>query len=200
MSQDTLVLNKSYHAIHTLDWQKAMSLIFQDAAEVLDENFQSYNWKDWTELSQLMKENAQGFVNTAHMRIAIPEVIRLTKYDRLPKKEVKFTRSNIYEHYKFKCCYCGQKKKRDELNLDHVLPRSRGGQTTWDNIVLSCITCNTKKDNKTPDEAGMKLLVQPSKPTWKGPKSVLIKSSFPIPVSWQRLLDEKYWNTELENS
>lgn len=217
MSSDTLVLNMAYHAVHIADWQKAISLLYQGHAEAVDENLQAYNFADWVELSSMMKENAKGFVNSSTMKVAIPEVIRLTRYDRLPKQDVKFTRQNIYEHYGFKCCYCGGKFKTSELNLDHVMPKSRGGKTTWDNIVLSCITCNTVKDDRTPDEATypidpnklpthlkhkaghkMTLLVKPSRPKWKGVRTVMMKAPMPIPVSWQRLIDKAYWEAELE--
>jgi len=200
MTKDTLVLNKNYYAIHISPWEKAMSLIYQGAAQVIDENMTPYSFDDWVQLSSMMKTNDKGFVHTSTMRIAVPEVIRLTKYDRLPKQEVKFTRQNIYEHYGLKCSYCGNKFTTKELNLDHIIPRSRGGKTNWENIVLSCIPCNSRKDCKTPAEAGMALLVKPARPRWRGvKKSIVERAPVPIPVSWQRLIDDKYWLTELEN-
>lgn len=217
MSRDSLVLNKGFMAVHIATWEKAMSLIYQGAAQAVDENLQCYDFADWVELSSMMKDNAKGFVHTSTMRVAIPEVIRLTRYDRLPKQDVKFTRMNIYEHYGFQCCYCGHKFPTRDLNLDHVVPKSLGGKTTWDNIVLSCITCNTVKDDKPLGEATypkdpeklpahlkskagqhMKLLVKPSRPKWKGAKTVLMKAPLPIPVSWQKLIDKAYWDSELE--
>ena len=157
-------------------------------------------------MSAMMEANKgpdgkQRFVKSAYMTVAIPEVIRLTRYDRLPKQDVKFTRQNIYEHYGFTCCYCGHVGKTSELNLDHVQPKSVGGKTTWDNIVLSCIPCNTAKDDRAIGEAvypvvdklpvrlkhlaghKMKLLVKPSRPKWKGVKTVLMKAPAPMPVS-----------------
>lgn len=200
MSGDTLILNRNFCAVQIVDWRRSISLLYQGAAQAVDENLQTYDFNDWVELSRLMKENPKGFVHSPSMRVAIPEVIRLTRYDKLPKQEVKFSRRNIYEHYANKCCYCGKKFRTSELNLDHVLPRSRGGQTNWTNIVLSCIPCNTKKDCRTPAEAGMRLLVTPSRPRWKGTtKSVAQQAPMPIPISWSRLLDAKYWSTELEH-
>ena len=144
-----------------------------------------------------MTEHPGGFVNTTTYRIAIPDVIRLTRYDRLPRSEVKFTRRNIYEHYRYLCCYCGRKFPTSELNLDHVIPRSRNGPTDWSNIVTACVPCNMRKSDRLPAEAGMRLLVTPSRPTWKGQRS-LLRINVPIRESWQRLIDRRYWDSELE--
>jgi len=195
---DTLVLNRNYYAVHISNWQKAISLLYQGHAQAVDDNLQTYDFENWVELSKVMKATKGGYVHSATMRVAVPEVIRLTRYDKLPRQEVKFTRRNIYEHYGYRCCYCAKKFKTSELNLDHVLPKSRGGQTIWSNIVLSCVPCNTKKDNRTPEEAGMKLLVKPTKPKWRGVKTVAMQAPLPIPVSWQRLIDSKYWESELK--
>lgn len=196
---DTLVLNKNFTAIHIVSWQKSMSLLAQGAAEAVDENLQGYNFNDWCELSSMM-EAGPKFIHTTTMRIAVPEVIRLTKYDRLPKRDVKFTRSNIYTHYNNTCCYCGGKFSTKELNLDHVIPRSKGGHTNWTNIVLSCIPCNSRKDDMSPEQAGMKLLVKPSRPIWKGSRTITVQAPLPMPVSWSRLIDDKYWSSELEHN
>lgn len=199
MNKDALVLNKNYYAIHITNWEKVMSLLYQGAAQAIDENITAYDFEDWVELSALMEKNDKGFIHTSTMRIAIPEVIRLTRYDRLPRQDVKFTRRNIYEHYGLKCSYCGGKFTTKELNLDHIIPRSRGGKTNWTNIALSCIQCNSRKGCRTPEEAGMELLVKPTCPRWKGATTVTKQAPLPIPISWSRLIDAKYWNTELEN-
>jgi len=196
---DTLVLNRSFFAVHISQWEKAISLLYQGHAEAVDENLQCYDFNDWCELSSQMKSNGRGFVHSSTLRVAVPEVIRLTRYDKLPRQEVKFSRKNIYDHYNNKCCYCGHRYSTKELNLDHVVPRSRGGQTCWSNIVLSCLPCNAKKKDRTPEEAGMHLLVKPSRPKWKGIRTVVMQAPLPIPVSWSRLIDEKYWSSELEH-
>lgn len=195
-----LVLNRNYSAVHVCDWKKAISLLFQGHAEAVDENLYSYPFKDWVELSKLMQEHPHGFVRSVSLRVAIPEVIRLVFYDRLPRHDVKFTRGNLMAHYKNHCGYCGKRFKTSELNLDHVVPRAQGGKTSWDNIVISCIPCNTKKADRTPVQAGMRLLVKPSKPVWQGPQGQ-IAMTLPIRrcISWQKLLDEVYWSAELES-
>lgn len=204
MMSTVLILNRNFYAIHIADWQKAITLLYTGYAKAVDENLITYDFNDWVELSALMEKNGRGFVHTSSLRIAIPEVIQLTRYDRLPRQEVKFSRRNILEHYDYRCAYCGKRfpkptkgVKPAEWNLDHVIPKSRGGVSNWTNIVLSCIPCNAKKDDKTPEEAGMTLRVKPRRPEWKGP-STLVMGYTPIPISWQRLIDSKYWEGAID--
>ena len=165
----------------------------------MDEEYRTYNFEDWREVSQLIQHHPSGFVTTPTFRIAIPEVIVLQRYDRMPVGEVKFTRRNIYEHYNHRCCYCGHKFGTSDLNLEHILPKSRGGKTDWTNIVTSCIPCNLRKADKLPEEAGMKLLIKPSKPKWRGSATLVLKAPFKMKAAWQRFIDTVYWNTELES-
>lgn len=198
MSADVLVLNRSFYAIHITNWQRAFSLLYLGHARVVDEEYRTYDFSDWKEMSKLIQNNPSGYVHTPNFTIAIPEVISLKIYDKLPTSEIKFTRRNIYEHYNYTCCYCGRKFPTSDLNLEHVIPKCRGGQSSWDNIVTSCIPCNLKKGDKLPAEAGMKLLKMPSKPKWKGAQSLVFHSPYKIKASWQRFIDNIYWNSELE--
>ena len=198
MSADVLVLNRNYYAIHITPWQRAISLVYLDHARVIDQEYKTYSFEDWRELSDMIADHPAGFVSTPTFRIAIPEVIILKRYDKLPVGDVKFTRRNIYEHYGHRCCYCGKVYGTSELNLEHVIPRSRGGMTDWANIVTSCIPCNLKKADQLPEEAGLKLLIKPSKPKWRGSASLVFRAPFKIRASWQRFIDNVYWNTELE--
>jgi 5-methylcytosine-specific restriction endonuclease McrA len=122
-------------------------------------------------------------------------VIVLLIFDRLPKKEVKFTRHNVFERDKNTCQYCRKVFPRAELNLDHVLPRDRGGQTTWENIVCSCIPCNSRKSNRLPHEAGMRLMTKPKRPKWR--PFVTINLALRAHESWKHFVDVAYWNVEL---
>jgi 5-methylcytosine-specific restriction endonuclease McrA len=196
--QDVLVLNRSYVAVHVVDWMKAITLLVSDKADVIDEEYRKYSFLDWKELSSMMKDNPSGFVRSPSCRIAIPDVIILKIFDRLPSGDVKFTRRNIYKHYSNVCCYCGKKFDTKELNLDHVMPKSRGGKTSWENIVLSCIPCNTNKANKTPHEAKLKMHYDPSKPTWHHSLSGRISSLAHNRLTWQRFIDAIYWNAEID--
>ena len=195
---DTLVLNRSFHAVHIADWRKALTMVYQGHAEVLDDDLMAHDFDSWATVSSLMDESPAGFVHSARLKIAIPEIIRLTQYDRLPKREVAFTRHNIYEHYKYRCCYCGHRFPTAELNLDHVVPRSRGGTATWENIVTACLPCNTRKANRLPNEAGMRLLVQPGRPKWSVARCLMSKGTIRVRESWQKVIDRVYWEGELD--
>jgi len=130
--------------------------------------------------------------------IRVPRVILLLAYDRVPKRRVRFSRFNIYTRDRNTCQYCGQTFPRSELNLDHVVPRSRGGRSTWENVVCSCHECNRKKGGRTPEEAGMKLLRPPRRPEWT--PFMLENFSLRRYKEWAPFLsvvDVSYWNTEL---
>lgn len=196
---DVLVLNSNFFAIQITSWQRALQLVVLDRATVVDEQYRTYKFEDWCELSRMISEHPSGFIHTSSIKIAIPEVIALRFYDRVPFREVKFTRRNIYEHYGYKCCYCGKKFPTDMLNLDHVVPRSRGGKTEWKNVVTSCITCNLKKGSSLPHEAGMKLLIEPNRPSITPGLNFFLRSTLKVKSSWQKFIDNIYWNIELEN-
>jgi len=195
---DVLVLNRNFHAIQVTDWKRAITLVYLDRAHVVDEEYSTYNFEDWRELSQYIKDHPNGFIHTPSFRIAIPEVIALKSYDHSPNNEVKFTRRNIYEHYGYHCCYCGKRFSSNELNLDHIVPRSRGGKTDWTNVVTACMSCNLKKGDQLPEEAGMKLLIKPSKPKWWGGCSLVVRLAIKTKTSWQKFIDHTYWNIELK--
>jgi 5-methylcytosine-specific restriction endonuclease McrA len=197
MSSDVLVLNKQFYAIHITSWQRALTLVYLDHAHVVDEEYRTYSFADWRALSSEMSKDPAGVITTPQFKMAIPEVIVLKAFDKLPECDIKFTRRNIYEHYAYRCCYCGKKFSTENLNLDHVVPKSRGGATDWSNIVTSCIPCNLRKGSRLPDEARMKLLISPNKPRWKGRQSLVLRASFKVRQSWQRFVDNVYWNSEL---
>jgi 5-methylcytosine-specific restriction endonuclease McrA len=189
MSRDVLILNRNFYAIHVTDWQRALTLVYLEHALVVDEEYRTYNFDDWRTWSDLATRDPSNYISTPTFRIAIPDVIVLTTYDKVPEAEVKFTRQNIYEHYGHQCVYCGGKFHPKDLNLEHVVPRSRGGPSTWANIVSSCVSCNLKKGDKMPEEAGMKLLMKPSKPQWKGVQSILTPSLPMEKPVWQRFIE-----------
>jgi hypothetical protein len=133
-----------------------------------------------------------SFIKTIRSELAVPAVVRMLLRRRAAKHRVPFNRRNIYARDNHMCQYCGGKFRTQDLNLDHVNPRARGGRSTWDNVVCSCINCNTKKGCRTPQEAGMKLIREPR--TLPFPADVP-----PIPhKSWQHFVDAAYWSVELE--
>jgi 5-methylcytosine-specific restriction endonuclease McrA len=163
LNQQVLVLNRLWQAVNVCTARRALTLLFEGHAHVVlnagDGSFQTYNFTEWHDFSQ-QKPHAES-VGTVSFRIRIPRVILLVVFDRLPKKEVKFTRHNIFERDKNTCQYCGEVLPSSELTLDHVVPRSRGGTSTWENLVACCHSCNREKGNQFPGEADMKLMREP---------------------------------------
>ena len=198
MTSDVLVLNRNFQAVHVASWQKVFALLCKEHAVAIDEDYRQYTLEEWIELSKMMEDSPSGFIHTTTLKIAIPEVISLTKYDDLPKQDVKFSRKNIYKHYENMCCYCGNKYRTNEINLDQVLPKSRKGKTIWSNIVLSCFPCNSEKADRTPEEAGIKMHYKPNKPQWKSTQALTIQTGFKAKMSWKKFINKVYWEAELE--
>lgn len=196
LSQQVLVLNRLWQAVNICTVRRAFVLLYGGHAQVVDgvgNNYKTFGYQEWHDFSQ--DYNGADVVRAISLKIRIPKVIVLLFYDRFPKKEVKFTRQNIYERDKNRCQYCGEIFDRDELNLDHVIPRDRGGKMTWENIVCSCIPCNTKKGNRTPQEAAMRLIRKPQRPRWR--PTLHMNFSKNVEESWKHFLDLAYWNVEL---
>jgi len=197
LDQPVLVLNRLWQAVNTCSVRRAFTLLYQGHAQVVStdeqENFLTHDYTSWRDFSRSNPET--DMVRTISLNIRIPRIIVLLLFERLPKKEVKFTRHNVFERDKNTCQYCAKTFERSDLNLDHVLPRDRGGQTTWENIVCSCIPCNTRKGNRLPHEAGMQLIRKPKRPKWR--PFVNISFQHHHHHSWRHFLDLAYWNVEL---
>ena len=158
-----------------------------------ENNYLTHDFESWRDFSQ--REPEGEMVHTIRFKVRIPRVIVLLLFDRFPKKEIKFTRNNIFERDRNTCQYCDKVFDRKELNLDHVLPRDRGGKTTWENIVCSCIKCNTRKANHLPHEVGMCLRRKPERPRWR--PFVQFHFGGGGDHDWKHFLDVAYWNVEL---
>ncbi len=197
LNKQVLVLNRLWQAVHVTTVRRALALLFQGHAQVVlgddDGVFQTFSFDEWRYFSE--EEPHDESIGGISFRVRVPRVIVLAVFDKLPRKEVKFTRHNIFERDKNTCQYCGKIFERKDLNLDHVIPRDRGGPTTWENIVCSCIPCNTRKANRTPHEAHMHLIRQPRKPRWR--PFVEFNLGREKHESWKRFLDIAYWNVEL---
>ncbi|MFL5302662.1 MAG: HNH endonuclease [Anaeromyxobacteraceae bacterium] len=192
-----LVLNKVYQPIHVTSVRRAFSLLYAGAAHAIDEQFQLFDFESWSALSAASHDS----VGTIGRRIRVPRVIVLLAYERLPKTRVRFSRFNIYARDDNTCQYCGRRYHRADLNLDHVIPRSRGGSTTWENVVCSCVTCNLRKGGRTPAEAHMQLLRPPARPRWTSVFRTATRRA--LYREWRPFLslaDAAYWNTELLES
>jgi len=199
LDKQVLVLNRLWQAVNVCSVRRAFALLCQGHAQVVYEdgnnNVLTHDFSSWQEYSQ--REPEPEMVHTISFRIRMPRVIVLLLFDRLPTKEVKFTRHNVFERDKNTCQYCGSVFDRRELNLDHVIPRDRGGMTTWENIVCSCIPCNTRKGNRLPQEAGMRLVRKPERPRWRPFLHLTFGGNHH--ESWKHFVDVAYWNVELSD-
>jgi 5-methylcytosine-specific restriction endonuclease McrA len=199
---NVLVLNKHYMAIRIIGARRAFSLLFRDLAEVVsleEGRYSNYDFESWCEVSQFRRDfepDGQDWVSTVNFYIAVPRIIRLLFYDRLPRSEVKFNRRNIFARDKNKCQYCGKHQPTGELSLDHVIPRSMGGKSVWENIVCACTKCNVKKAGRTPRQAGMTLFRNPVKPRHNPLLHIYLGHH--RYRSWKQFLDHAYWSVELK--
>ena len=203
LDSNVLVLNKHYAAVRVVSARRALTLLFKGIADVValeDEQYASYDFDSWRALSEYrskFQRDHHEWVQCIKFELAIPRIVRLLFYDRLPRQGVKFNRRNIFARDRNRCQYCGKRFTTSELSLDHVLPRSQGGEANWTNIVCCCVKCNVKKGGRTPDEANMKLITKPVKPA-RSPVVTLRLNSQKY-ASWKQFLDTAYWNVELRD-
>lgn len=201
LQSNVLVLNKLWQVVNVCSVKRAVCLLYLRHARAVvkdGESFYTFGFEDWKDFSeQGFEDDEDDFIKTISYRLKPPRAIILMVYDRLPPRRVKFTRKNIYRRDNNTCQYCGKKSRTEDLNIDHVIPISRGGKNTWENVVCSCIRCNMRKGSKTLSEAGMKLIRKPKKPSWR----TFMRHSFPENLNWsnwKEFLDMAYWNIELE--
>jgi hypothetical protein len=201
LDSSVLVLNQHYAAVRVISARRAFCLLVKEIAEIVsveDQQFLAYDLESWREVSQLRalyeRENHE-WVKCVRFELAVPRIVRLLFYDRLPRTNVKFTRRNIYARDSNRCQYCGKRFATSELSLDHVVPRSHGGVSSWANIVCCCVKCNVRKGGRTPYEARMKLVRQPVKP--KRSPMIALRLGHEKYASWKQFLDAAYWNVEL---
>jgi 5-methylcytosine-specific restriction endonuclease McrA len=203
LDASVLVLNKMFMAVHVISVRRAFCLLCKELAEVVsfeEGAFASYDFASWQELSAYrskhFRKEEDDWVRTTTAEIQAPRVIRLLDYDKVPKQTVKFNRRNIFARDHNQCQYCGKKFSTSELSLDHVIPRSQGGGTTWENIVCACVDCNVRKGGRTPRQANMTLIRKPEKP--KRSPVLNMKLTQSKYRSWQSFLDNAYWSVELK--
>ena len=172
--EKTLLLNITYEPLRVISWQKAITLLTLGKVEVVEEYDQE--------------------IRSVSFSIRLPAVVRLLRLVKWREGPVKFSRRNIYERDQGQCQYCGKDLARQEITYDHVIPKSQGGGTSWENVVTCCLKCNGKKGGRTPQQAGMKLRTIPKPPAW----NMAVRLTIGIrqaPESWR---DYLYWNIELE--
>jgi 5-methylcytosine-specific restriction endonuclease McrA len=171
--EQVLLLNITYEPLKVINWKRAITLLLLGKVEVLEEYGRE--------------------VHSVSFTVKLPSVVRLLRLVKRPKSPVKFSRQNIYARDKYRCQYCGKRFPNEEFTYDHVIPKSRGGKTEWENIVTCCVFCNRKKGGRTPNEARMKLIRKPSRPKWLPALKITIGVN-EVPKSWR---DYLYWNVEL---
>jgi len=165
--EHVLVLNASFEPLNVINWKRALKLVFLQKVEVLQESDRE--------------------VHAARIAMRVPAVVRLTRFVRFRRWDVKFSRENIYTRDKYQCQYCGDKLDARDLTCDHVVPRSKGGRSEWTNIVTCCRPCNRRKGDQTPAAAGLRLIKRPARPSWL----VAFQSRFSAhdpPLSWREYL------------
>ena len=199
-----LVLNKNFMPIHVSTAQECIGLLFREKAVVVESDYSMYNLSSWEEMSVLRK-NEEDFLylkGSGDYILGIPKVIRLLDYSKNSFK-LRLTRKNILLRDDYTCQFCTNKFKTEELTLDHIIPKSKGGKNTWTNLVCACVDCNRKKSDKSLKDSGMKLLKNPTKPSQYLIFKKHLKYINNEPYkTWhnffpENIISELYWNTEI---
>jgi 5-methylcytosine-specific restriction endonuclease McrA len=191
-----LVLNRLYLAVHVVGVRRAFSLICREMAEIVhheDGAYGSYDfdgWREYCELKADARQPHEDWIRAVHFEIKVPRVIRLLAYDRVPRRMLRLNRHTVFARDGHTCQYCGRRLPSSQLSLDHVIPRSRGGRSTWENVVCACLSCNVKKGGRTPHEAHMKLRRAPTRP--KRSPLLALKLRNPKYESWKMWLEGAY--------
>jgi 5-methylcytosine-specific restriction endonuclease McrA len=174
-SARTLLLNSTYEPLKVITWQRAVTLLWLGKVEVI--------------------RHYDRDIRSVTFKIRMPAVVRLLRFIRRKRQQISFSRKNLFARDDNSCQYCGQKRDSSELTYDHVVPRSLGGKTDWQNIVTCCIACNRRKGGRTPEQAGMRLLRHPRRPEkLPGVLTITIGLSS-APDAWRDFL---YWNVQLD--
>ncbi|GMV24869.1 MAG: HNH endonuclease [Phycisphaerae bacterium] len=211
LNAKVLVLNKLYVAVRVVSAKRAFCLLLNNIAEIIhvdggqpgaaeaaSPRYINYDFESWLQISELQRQfepERHDWVKTVRFEIAVPRIIRLLGYDRLPEQTVKLNRRNLFARDRNQCQYCGRHYPTSELSIDHVNPRSLGGLDTWENLVCACIKCNARKGGRTPDQAGMKMVRKPERP--KRNPLITIRLGNEKYASWKTFLDHAYWSVEL---
>jgi 5-methylcytosine-specific restriction endonuclease McrA len=196
LQERVLVLNRSWQPIQVTTVRSAVTRVYQGSARFVDpETYATHAFESWKDAAQF-SQDAVRFLRGAGWTMAVPEVIVLRHYNGFRRQRVRFTRRNVYARDDDTCQYCGRVFSTKDLSLDHVIPRSRGGRSTWENLVVACHRCNRRKDNRTPEEAGMRLIRRPERP--RATAAPLRAAPGEVPASWEAFLSDLYWNLELK--
>jgi 5-methylcytosine-specific restriction endonuclease McrA len=203
LDEKVLVLNRLYAAVRVVSARRAFVLLCKQVAEVIaieDGQYRNYDLETWTQIAELQRQfepDKHSWIRTARIELAVPKIIRLLGYDRLPRQMVKLNRRNLYARDGSRCQYCGKHFPTRELTIDHVVPRVQGGAHSWENLVCACIRCNARKGGRTPDQAHMKLMRKPIRP--KRNPAITLRLGYEKYQSWKAFLNDAYWTVELRD-
>lgn len=206
LDSKVLVLNKHYSPINVTTVKNAFTKLVVGVAEAIlveDGVPTNHDFHSWSEISELkqMYESPEDidWLHTPSTSFLVPRVIRVLTFDKFQMDYVKLTRRNIFERDHYTCQYCGKtfSKKHVELNIEHVIPKSKGGKNSWSNLVTACVKCNQRKGDKTPKQAGMELIQKPVKP--KSDFGIKVKLGKKRYSDWDMFVSDLYYNTELKD-
>jgi hypothetical protein len=184
LSVPVLLLNRFFAPISVTTARRALVLLYGGSAHAIDDAGETHDFVAWVRLPVRDADDGLPIIGG---QLRVPRVLHLQRYDRAPRVAVRLTRRNLMLRDEHQCQYCGRQPSVRDLNLDHVLPRSRGGMDSWENLVVSCRTCNLKKGRRTPEEAGMRLLRTPQQPRWSTTAHILLAAREPF-EEWQPFL------------
>lgn len=187
INSPVLLLNKSWQAIDTISVRQAIIDMTRGSVKALCmETYMLYSWEDW--ISPETTPVGTGFIKAAgDKRVVAPDVVACTRYDKIHIRSLYLGKRSIHIRDGFTCQYCKKQKRPKELSIDHVFPRSRGGENSWENCVTACIDCNQRKADKTLKEAGLILTPKPARPQWS-PVAHLHPESYLD--TWKKLLHQ----------
>lgn len=197
LTAPVLVLNRYFVPVTITSVKRAFVLMYSGVAKAVGTDYETFDFESWSQISAMRAD--EDVIRTVNAVILTPRVIVLVRYEGYIRKEAKFNRINIFRRDGGICQYCTRKFSRSELTIDHVIPRSQGGRSVWDNVVCCCVDCNRKKGGRTPDQARMRLKRRPKKPLWDPFSNIYIKTV--MYKEWEPFLnfvDISYWNVELE--
>lgn len=203
-----LLLNRNYAPLKTITPERAIKQVFtENAVIVLPPSDESKNWMEmtWEDWSKLIPKDGDNTISSPTQVFRIPEIVRLAEFDKVPHRQVKLSRRAIYRRDSYTCQYCGSQPGSEDLSIDHVWPKSLGGITEWDNVVVACVSCNRRKSNrplKTDPRAkkyrnvcNLKLKNKPKMPQYD-PLQGCTDIHFD---SWQHFISDAYWNARLQD-
>ena len=177
LSAPVLLLNRYFAPVSVIPARRAMTLLYAGSALAIDDQGEAFDFRRWRDLPVREADDGLPVVSGA---LRVPRVLHLMRYDRTPHNVVRLTRRNLLLRDQYECQYCRKRPGVRGLNVDHVLPRCRGGQDTWENLVISCRECNLNKGRRTPEEAGMRLIRRPQRPRWSMTAHILMSAHGPF--------------------